>query len=281
MSTPPEAIGDFRVLDSLGRGDFAVVYRVGKGDSEYALKLAHADSTEARVRLRIEAEALKALDHPSIPKFEMAGVFENRPYVVMKLAKGRSLRQDLQEKQTRGAVYGDIEALDFLVHLLDALSHLHGAGLVHRDIKDANIMVASEPISLTLIDFGFSKIINRDDIRLGDSFFRAGAIRYSPPLKIQRPEVAVPNHDVFAAGVIAYQMLTGTHPWSVNADQGLGAYRDAQRRPPIPLTEINPRVDRSISQFVMSLLEHDDARRPQANEARSQGCNPPSAQLRH
>lgn len=269
MSTRlPDKIGPYTVVGGLGKGTFAEVFRVRSEDgSESALKRNLVDDPAHRERLRNEIRVLRQLDHPGIPRYLDAGQ-PDEPYVVMGIAPGDTLTSTINAKHAAGSVHGDIETLQILQGLLDILVHLGERKVVHRDIKAGNVLATPSASHVSLVDFGFSKADGTSKIRMDDSFFRAGAIRYSPPRKINNPGVADASHDVFAAGVLAYRMLTGEYPWSVEATSDIGAYRQhLAAHNPVPVDQRNSLVRSGISDFVMSLLRIEDSKRPTAAEA--------------
>jgi len=267
----PEQIGDYEVLGRLGRGKFADVFRVQAEDgSEYALKRNLIDEESHLERLRNELVVLRDLDCQGIPRLVAAGKPE-APYIVMDLMPGETLEASRAEKAERGAVHGDIETLQILRGLLRILAYLAENDVVHRDIKAANVLATRSASRVSLIDFGFSKSHQASQIRMDDSFFRAGAVRYSPPAKIENPGTADASHDVFAAGVLGYLLLTGDFPWSVAPTADLGVYRQhLLHHRPAPAHERNPYVGQGIGEFIASLLRLDDSRRPTAAAALAQ-----------
>jgi HD superfamily phosphohydrolase len=265
---PPKKIDRWRVERELGHGDFATVYLVRSGDTTAALKICPESNHVARERLELEAHALTTLEHPNIPRLLEQGNTEGRPYLVMELAAGESVQSKIEKNQALGRLYGDLETLHLMSQLLGTLVHVHSSNLVHRDIKDANVLHADGLDSLRLIDFGFCKESGTYDIRSKDSFWRAGSPRFSPPTKLDDSTYADPSHDVFAAGVLAYRMLTGKFPWSAGQTQGVAALRQLQIGQPLEsVTETNSFVLPSISSWVSRLLDLDDRRRPTAEEA--------------
>jgi HD superfamily phosphohydrolase len=124
---------------------------------------------------------------------------------------------------------------------------------------------------VSLIDFGFAKKEGATEAGADDSFWRAGSARCSPPAKLLHPRKAVASHDVFAVGVLAYQLLTGAYPWSVSMHQDANELRQHM------LSHVPPRVDErnslvspDISRLVMGLLELSDRERPSSAEALQQ-----------
>jgi uncharacterized protein len=261
----PSRVGRWTVVRELGRGYFATVYLVHSDDIQGALKLCLDSNPAASERLELEERALTTLVHPNIPKLLDHGTAGPLPYLVMEFADGVSIKETVVHNQAAGRVYGDLEASRLLAQLLDALAEVHKAGLVHRDIKDANIIHDRLPSSLRLIDFGFCKETGASAMRSDDSFWRVGSARFSPPSKLSRPALADPSHDIFAVGVVAYRMLTGRYPWFVGRSDDFDALRRLQLgQPLIPVNEINSYVLPEISTWVSRLLELDDRRRPSA-----------------
>jgi uncharacterized protein len=267
----PDRIGRYTVVSSLGRGTFAEAFRVRADDgTQYALKRNLVDDATSRERLRNEIRVLRLLEHRGVPRFVEAGG-PDMPFVFMGLASGNTVASSIEAKAEAGSVHGDIETLQILVGLLDVLVHLADRNVVHRDIKAANVLSTQSASRVSLIDFGFAKAHGTTQIRMGDSFFRAGAVRYSPPTKIENPGTADASHDVFAAGVLAYLMLAGDYPWSIEPTGDLGVYRrHISSHVPEVIHERNPFVRREIGEFVMSLIRTADRHRPPAEAAHAQ-----------
>lgn len=261
-------------MRQLGAGDFAQVHLVEAADGRRgAMKIATQNNSSAHERLRFELDALERLDHPSIPKVLDKGNSDTgQPWFVMSLAPGRSLLDIDEDWGRSGRVHGAREALVYLTQLLDAVHHMRSTcGLVHRDIKDANVIIDHTRELATLIDFGFCKPEGQGDIRDKDSFWRAGAARFAPPQKLEDPALAVPSHDVFALGVIGYRLCTGLFPWSVSPQDGFARYRKHLRDSPLVLPhEINTLIPVELSRLMGRMLELNDAERVTADKALSE-----------
>jgi serine/threonine-protein kinase len=169
------------------------------------------------------------------------GTYDGRSYLVMSVAPGEPLRRGIEAAERRGAVYGDIEAMQILAGLLRALDRVHEVDLVHRDVKDANVLYEPASGTVTLIDFGFAKRTGTEETVTDDSFHRAGAPRFSPPGKLDHPARAQPEDDVFAAGVIGYRLLTGEYPWErANAGRTTRCERRCAAGSSYPCTTATP-----------------------------------------
>lgn len=272
MTELPSEIDGYTIVRALGSGDFADTLLGRRNEEEVAIKLARVTNGDPVERLRTETHVLPALEHDAIPKLLGHGEFDGRPYVIMTLAKGTTLREIWRSNLRRNGRVSDVEVLRVTSTLLEALAHMrqvtHSAGMgwVHRDIKDANVLATRDFRAVTLIDFGFCKEDGASDRRLDDSFFRAGAARYAPPTKLDYPSTAMSTHDVFAVGVLAYQLLTNEFPWSVG--EGRGELVDLMRNAtPTLVSDLNSAVRQEVVAFVNALLEIRDEYRPTAAEA--------------
>lgn len=278
MATP-ERIDCYTVRRSLGEGDFARTYLCELDGTQVAVKLARTTDGDASERLRNEIAVLPLFEHPGIPRYVGSGRWNGRPYLAMEVAKGRTLREVWKQRKASNGRLSDLQVLIIIREVLETLGYMHtlkretGEGWVHRDIKDANIIVDAEYSNSKVIDFGFCKEDGARELRLSDSFFRAGAARYAPPSKLEYPTIAVANHDVFAVGVLAFQLLTNEFPWSVR-DADSGSLLDAMRATEPPLaTVLNSTVRQEVAQLIRKLLEPKDAYRPAAADAAAECQN--------
>ncbi len=240
--------GRYALLDVLGQGGMGAVYRAvdrSTGDL-VAVKAAHIDprrSAAQRIllsRFRREARALARLDHPRIVRLRDAGEVEAEDlrFLVMDLVPGSSLAQVLRSE---GRLDVD-RALGVTEQLLSALAAVHAQGLVHRDVKPQNVLVAADPhdaghLDVTLIDFGIVKsILAEEELEEDDERTRPGATigtpTYMAPEQLSAGDVG-PWTDVYAAGVLLYRMLAGEAPFSgTSAEVVAGHLRDPA--PPLP-----------------------------------------------
>jgi serine/threonine-protein kinase len=218
MLTPGTLIdGRYEVISLLASGGMGQVYkarRVRLGD-EVAIKvmLPSPDAGETAERFLRESRACAQLRHPNIVgilDFSVDG--EGRPYLVMELLSGPSLREEI-------ALHGAIpagRALPILEAVGSALQLAHERGITHRDLKPANIVAhryESGERVYKVIDFGLVALASsRDDTRLTAPMVFLGTLAYAAPEQI-RGEVVDPRTDVYALGVIAYEMLTGARPF--------------------------------------------------------------------
>ncbi|HET7220700.1 MAG TPA: serine/threonine-protein kinase [Vicinamibacterales bacterium] len=208
MNDHPASIGRFRIDRLLGEGGMGVVY-AGFDETlqrEVAIKLLRADAARSSALLR-EARAAARVRHPSVCTIYEVGEHDGVPFLLMELLDGETLAARL----ARSAL-GPVEAAAVVVPALDALAALHDQGLVHLDIKPANIFLTSAGVKL--LDFGLAKALTAADPTITQS--RAGMLTGTPaymaPEQV-RSDTVDARTDVFAAGILLFELVTGERPF--------------------------------------------------------------------
>jgi serine/threonine-protein kinase len=206
--------GRYKVLEPLSRGGMGVVYRaervpVGR---QVAVKFLHAlfaEDRDSRARFERETRALSKLTHPHCVQIIDFG-YDGAPYLVMELVAGRTLREILDD----GAVPIE-EALMIARQILAGLAHAHAEGIIHRDIKPANIMVTDEIGTgrhARILDFGLARLVERGATSITQSQIAIGTPSYMAPEQT-RGEPTDARTDVYAVGVLLFEMVTGQRPF--------------------------------------------------------------------
>ena len=195
-------------IKALGRGGYAIVFLAHDDfiDRQVALKvvdLTGAPDTTVQ-RLELEARAAGRLNHPGIVSIYDAGRRGDLFYIVMEYVEGATLQQRL-EKETQLPWQ---ESLRIIASLAQALHHAHEQGVIHRDVKPANVLIGDGGL-LKLTDFGVARM---EDTGLTADDRRVGTLAYMAPEYLARGEVS-PRTDLFSLGVLLYQMLTGEKPF--------------------------------------------------------------------
>lgn len=261
----PRTIGDYAVRARLGAGGMAVVYRVqnSRGE-EYALKLplpTCLQDDEFKRRFRRELRIGVRMLHPSLVRIvDVNGGEEGEkypyPFLVMELVRGQTLQDYLA---------GGVEMVDALAiasQILDALAYIHRNGVIHRDIKPSNVMLTDQGRT-KVMDFG---VAHRDDTvaRLTGTGDVLGTAAYMAPEQIEGGTVDA-RTDLYALGVMVYEMLAGQLPYGNDSMQIL--YQKMHEELP-PLCDANPRIPALVEQWLDGLLaRHPDDRWPSADEA--------------
>jgi hypothetical protein len=219
---PRHLNGRYRLDRRLGRGGMGTVYAAVDGVLErpVAVKLIREDVAgplDLNARFHIEARAAASFSHPHVVRVYDFGVDrERRPFLVMELLEGQTLRQRL----AGGQHVDGPEALEILRGVCSALSAAHAQGLVHRDIKPENIFLQQHAHGIVpkVLDFGLAKAfcehwsLDRPTARLSSAGLLIGTFEYMAPEQVAGDQ-AEPAWDVWAVSVIAYEMITGTPPF--------------------------------------------------------------------
>jgi serine/threonine protein kinase len=219
---PGATIDDrYEIIDALGAGGMGAVYRARRirlGD-EVAIKVMQATPgapPETRDRFLRESRACAQLRHPNIVNLLDFGFdAANQPYMVMELLSGPSLSEEIKIE----APMSPARVVDILDGVAAALQLAHDHGITHRDLKPANIVAhkyASGERVYKVIDFGLAAIkAKSEETRLTDPAFFLGTLAYAAPEQVQGADVTAAT-DVYAMGVIAYEMLTGGRPFDAS-----------------------------------------------------------------
>lgn len=246
-----------RERDLLNRGSIGDVYRGWDTQTgrPVAVKALHPDlitsSPELVGRFIREGEALYQLDHPNIVKIIAALKDKGNYYLVMEYIQGVSLRELLE---ARGALPVP-EALDIAIPIASALTHAHKQGIIHRDLKPANVLLAEDGTPY-LTDFSVAYIA--DSTRLTQTGTRIGTVNYFSP-EACNGEKLDERADVWAMGVILYEMLTGTRPFT---GKTIGETAMAILTHPLPdLSRLCPDASPTLVELIEGMLEKDRYRR--------------------
>jgi len=205
-----QKISQYEVTAKLGAGGMGEVYLATdtKLDRQVALKflpeeLAH--DAEASARILREAKAAARLNHPNIVTIHDVGEHEGQPFIVMERASGRTLRELIDTAQLPGD-----RTLDLYGQILEGLGAAHVEGIVHRDMKPANIVV-SDTWKAKILDFGLAR--SAEDGNLTQEGAIVGTTNYMSPEQANAQPVDA-RADLFTSGVILYEMLTGVCPFA-------------------------------------------------------------------
>ena len=257
-STDGQYIGRHRILRTLGRGGMGVVYLAEQANPQrlVALKLlAGSGGAPALARFRREGELLARLSHPGIAQiFEVDADVDGRPYLVMEYINGGDLA-------THCAKLSRHERLVLLAQVADAVEHAHARGVVHRDLKPSNVLVDAEGHPKVL-DFGIGQIME-DGHTLTETGMLLGTPAYMSPEQANGNSRPDARSDVYALGVIAYELMTARLPLPVAGLTPLEALRQVGEATPPPMS----RLDRTLRGDLEVIVETALAKSPQQRYA--------------
>jgi tetratricopeptide (TPR) repeat protein len=246
-------VGQYQILARLGGGAMGVVYRARdlKLGRLVALKFLPPEwshDEDAKQRFVREAQAASSTDHANIcTVHDIQSTDDGRLFIVMAHYEGQTLKQRLAEGALPLA-----EALGIATQVADGLARAHGAGVVHRDIKPGNVILTEDAVKI--VDFGLATLAG--SVQLTQAGSPVGTVAYMAPEQL-RGLGAMPQSDVWAVGVMLYEMIAGHAPFQ-------GAYAEAisyaiRHDTPPPLRGAHPEVSEELEQLVFRALHKDPA----------------------
>ncbi len=249
--------GRYRVVRRIARGGMAVVYEAldTRLDRPVALKVMHpwlAEDTTFVSKFIHEARSAARLSHPNIVAVYDQGADDGTVFLAMEYVQGRTLR-DLLRERTR---LSPREALDLLEPVLSALAVAHRAGLVHRDIKPENVLLADDG-RVKVADFGLARAATAQSGQTTHGLLM-GTVAYLAPE--QASGLADERSDVYSAGIMLFEMLTGVPPFTAEDVMGV-VYRHVHEDVPPP-SSVVPTLAAPLDELVLEATRRDPSRRP-------------------
>jgi eukaryotic-like serine/threonine-protein kinase len=238
-----QTIGKYRILSQLGSGGFGAVYLAEDTwiDKKVALKVPHRQQGLDESELLHEPRLLAALNHPNIVSVLTAERHDGLFFIVMEYVAGETL----EEVIIREGALELTRALDFTCQICNAVDHAHRQGVIHRDLRPANVLVTEKGL-LKVADFGTSRFL--EIAAHGTTVI--GSPPYMAPEQFQGR--AVFASDLYSVGVTMYQMLTGTLPYEAPAPADLGRLLTGELVSPPRLR--NPKIPKVINDVVLKAM---------------------------
>ncbi len=265
LSETPEAIGRYQIIRLLGEGGMGLVYEAQQQQPRrtVALKVIKGGfaGAEKLRRFQQESQTLGTLQHPGIAQIYEAGTadsgFGPQPYFAMEFIRGASLLKFVEERRL-----GTRQCLELMIRICDAVHHAHGRGIIHRDLKPGNILVdeAGQP---KILDFGVACVTGHDSQAARQTVpgELVGTLEYMSPEQVSAdPSEVDIRSDVYALGVILFELLAGRLPYHIGRDLHQ-AVRAIREREPVRLGSINRSCRGDIETIVAKAMEKDKTRR--------------------
>ena len=240
--------GKYKIIDEIGHGGMGIVYKAEDVKLQRCIALKFLplhlmDSPELRERLLIEARAAAALSHPNICVIYEVGEGEERPYIAMEYVEGETLGDKIKSGPLKTE-----EALGIAIQVAEGLDEAHGKGIIHRDIKSANIMITGKG-QAKVMDFGLAKVkggplLTREGTTLG-------TVSYMSPEQA-RGEAVDQRTDLWSLGVVLYEMLSGRLP--VQGERETSILYSIVHEEPKQLKAVMPDVSVEIERIIRRAL---------------------------
>ncbi len=277
-------VSHYRILQVLGGGGMGVVYKAEdlKLGRKVAIKFLPAElasDPNAFERLEREARAASALEHPNICPIYELGEHEGQPFIVMQLLEGQTLQERIETAGQQKKPLPTSEVLDLALQIVAGLEAAHAKGIIHRDVKPANILVTKSG-EVKILDFGLAKIVEQDvvqnqtpeqvalsetsvanaptatfsNLRLTRTGTTVGTAYYMSPEQV-RGETLDARTDVFSFGLVLYEMATGERAFPGNT---VAVVQDAiLHREALPAQRTNPQLSVELERTISKALEKD------------------------
>ena len=276
-------VSHYRVLQVLGGGGMGVVYKAEdlKLGRKVAIKFLPAElasDPNAFERLEREARAASALEHPNICPIYELGDYEGQPFIVMQLLEGQTLQERIETAGQQKKPLPTSEVLDLALQIVAGLEAAHTKGVIHRDVKPANIFITNRA-EVKILDFGLAKIVEQDaaqqttkqaalsetsgastptatfsNLRLTRTGTTVGTAYYMSPEQV-RGEALDARTDVFSFGLVLYEMATGQRAFP--GDTAAVIHDAILHRDALPTRQVNSQVPAELEQIVSKALEKD------------------------
>jgi len=239
----------YKIIEVLGRGGMGIVYKAEdtKLKRRVALKFLPPElmlEEEAKERFVLEAQAAAALSHPNICTIHEIDEEEDKSFIAMEYVEGKTLRAKIESGPLE-----EQEALDIAIQIAEGLEEAHKKGIIHRDIKSANIMV-TEKGQAKVMDFGLAKV--KGGTLLTRKGTTLGTVAYMSPEQARGEEV---DHrsDIWSLGVVMYEMLSGQLPFKGDLEASI--LYSVVHEEPKPLKAIKPDIPVELQQLIYNALK--------------------------
>lgn len=251
-----------RLIGEGGMGRVYLAHNVELPSKRYAVKVLRPELTQDpsfAQRFYDEACNQAEMDHPNIVKMSDYFHIDGQYFLILEFVEGRALSDVIDSRQSLGGLT-EKQALSYIKDVLAGLNHAHQRAIVHRDVKPSNVLVDGEDRA-RITDFGIAKRV--DGLTRTSRGQVIGTLQYMSPEQMSGSGAIDHRSDVYSAGIILFEMLTGKLPFSGSSFEAVRAVQSGVVPDP---RDINPRIKRRLSEIVQRALQRDP-------NQRFQGCN--------
>ncbi|MDQ6620449.1 MAG: protein kinase [Pseudomonadota bacterium] len=261
---PVQRLGRYQIREVVGEGAMATVYKAYDPDINrtLAVKLLKAQlrgDDEYHTRFVREAKGAGILSHPNIVTVFDVGEDNNHPYIAMELVEGPTLANFLRERRALSTA----EIVQIGIELTRALDYAHRKGIIHRDVKPGNIMLAGESHTVKVADFGICRIEDNEATQQTQVGNLVGTPHYMSPEQVVGEKVDA-RSDLFSAGVVLYQLLTGALPFE--GDTLISVAYKITKAEPAPIDKLRPDLPHSLRRIIERALKKQPEKRFQSGQ---------------
>jgi len=252
--------GRYELLERVGSGGMATVYKardraLGRIVAIKALHQSLTSDTGFLKRFQREAHAAANLAHPNIVTVHDIGQDGYRHYIVMEFVEGKTLKEIIRESSQNGGFMPISRALDLIIQVCNGIGYAHRANLVHCDVKPHNVLVTLDE-RVKVADFGIARAMSQATQQQVSQVW--GTPQYFAPEQAAG-EPPTPASDVYAIGIILFEMLSGRLPFEAESHTAMALKH--LHTPPPPVTTYNPSIPRQLEQIINKLLSKEPAGR--------------------
>jgi len=263
LAAPPATIGRYQLRERIAHGGMGVLYLAFDPvtEREVALKILRVDSDDLRERFLSEARLAARLQHPNIVTIYDVGAYEDQPFIAMEFIAGETLGQLVH----RRAPLALSRRIALMEQVCVGLAYAHRHGIVHRDVKPANLMISRDSGVLKVLDFGVAGRVDADPGPQGQMLM--GTPNYMSPEQVVG-QASDHRSDIFSVGLVLYELLTYSQAFSGESQQSI--LLKVLNESPQPLASLVPGIDPSLPAIVDRALEKSaDRRYPDLEAMRS------------